>query len=274
LTSVSRGPLQQILDANPNRIADRPTRKPDKEFLILFTARTASSHLAELLTSARVGDVREWLNPEFVRGQADGLRAGNLAEYLLRIRSHCPEGVFGQKMTIAFYEAFSREVRLEDFFNFGAPTVLLFRDNIIEQAVSLYLANQRKHFHKLADVETLDLGPISYDASEISRYAEALCREEERLKSFIDDKASQPRFLDYEALVDADPTTFVRAVADMVSIAPALDRMKSRHLKLGNADNEAMAERFIEENLIFCDGLHARRHWLFEGLEQHPLLQP
>src|SRR5262249_1025712 len=123
-----RGPLAKILASTPARADRPPLQKPEREFFVLFTARTGSSHLAELLTAAGVGDVREWLNPAFIEAQAKYFGAASFADYFAGMRSICPKGVFGQKMTIWFHEAFSREARLEDHFDFSAPCVLLFRE--------------------------------------------------------------------------------------------------------------------------------------------------
>jgi len=266
------GPLQKILDANPNRIPQRALRTPAKEFFILFTARTGSSHLAELLTSARVGDVREWLNPAFVEGQARYFGASTLAEYFSRIRSACPDGVFGQKMTIWFYEAFSRETQLEEHFDFAAPCVFLFRESLVDQAVSLRLAQQRNVFHRREDVELGPLSPVDYDATAIMQIAEALLQEESRLRAFMQAHGTQPRYLSYERLISADPAAIVDAVARMIDVKPARQSIRSRHRKLGDVVNIEHVRRFTQEQPQFCENLQQRRQWLIAAAQRSPLV--
>ncbi len=266
------GPLLRLLEANTKRIDQRPTRAPERELVILFTARTGSSHLAELLTSAGVGDVREWLHPAFLQGQAEYFGAYTFEQYFQRMRSVCPGGVFGHKMTIWFYEAFSREVRLEDYFSFTGPSVVLFRERLVEQAVSLYLANQRKLFHDTGGPEAKNLATVAYDAMEIMQGAETLCLEEERLKNFIERQGMSPRYVSYEEFTAADPARVIESVASLVGVKAKIDAAKSRHSKLRDRDNVAHAERFVTENSAYCASLHTRRRWLFDAARISPLL--
>jgi len=202
--------------------------------------------MAELLTSARVGDVREWLNPAFLEGQARYFGASTLAEYFSRIRSACPDGVFGQKMTIWFYEAFAREVRLEDHFDFSAPCVVLFRENIVEQAVSLCFAANRNVFHgKDAAVALAD---VAYNAADIRQCIEGFVGEEERLRSFVEQHRSRVRYLSYEQLACAPTELVLEAIGRLVGVQPALDSASSAHRKLGDDANRAQAQRFVEEH--------------------------
>jgi LPS sulfotransferase NodH len=268
---LTHGPLQQVLAATAPRLGARPLRKPNREFLILFLARTGSSHLAELLTSAGVGDVREWLNPAFVEGQARHFGANNFHDYLEAMRSICPNGVFGQKMTIWFYEAFAKEVRLEDHFNFDVPCVFLFRENIVEQAVSLCFADRRKVFHH-TDAAAPALEMVEYDPAAICRYVEDFADEERRLQQFVAEHGAEVRYLSYEQLTETDSGAIVQAIAHLVDLEPALTKMKSQHRKIGDETNRLYAARFIEEELEYVEQIAAQRQWLFDAAESQPLI--
>jgi len=268
----TRGNLQSILDTVPEGRAPRAAKSPDREFVVLFSARTGSSHLSELLTSAQIGDVREWLNPGFLHGQATFFGTRTFRDYFLAIRSVCPGGLFGQKMTVWFYEAFARESAIDDFFRFDVPSVLLFRENIIEQAVSLRMANHRRLFHRTTDLNLGELSAVKYEAQEIGRYAMFLFQEELRLKAFCEKKNVAPKFLSYEQLIARDHRQVIEAIAHLIGVTAATLSMNSRHQKLGNHENLAHARRFMEENLMFCQMLGEHRRWLAEALQQNPLL--
>jgi LPS sulfotransferase NodH len=266
----SAGPLQRILDDIPRRAAPRPPRVPEREFVILFTARTGSSHLAELLTSARIGDVREWLHPQFLKGQAEFFGVGSFAEYFARIRANCPNGVFGHKMTIWFYEAFSREVRLEDHFDFGT-CVFLYREDLVAQAVSLFLANRRKIFHDAGEARVA-LSAVDYDPTDIMKGVESLAQEEQRLRGFVDQHAASPRFVSYEQFIRAELAEVVDAVARFVGVTAVPAQMRSRHRKLDDPQNPDFADRFRRENAAYCEQVQAARRWLIEAAAASPLM--
>ncbi len=246
-------------------------RKPDREYLILFLARTGSSHLAELLTSAGIGDVREWLNPAFREGQSNYFKTTNLPDYFAAIRSACPNGIFGQKMTIWFYEEFSREARLEEHFNFPVPAVFRFRENIVEQAVSLCMAAGRNVFHNTGTLPG-KLADVAYNAADIRQCIEAFANEELRLRAFVQQHGSIARYLSYEQLASADPLPVVDAIAQLVGFDPDLSKMKSAHRKLGDDANRAHAQRFVEEHRDYVESVGRRRRWLMDALKAAPLI--
>lgn len=267
------GPLAARLAATARHIADEVVTQPQKEFVILFLARTGSSHLTELLTSAGVGAPREWLNPGFIAGQAEAFGARTPGEYFTRMRSRfSPGGVFGHEMTIDFYEDWSREIHLEDWFNFSVPAVFLFRDNIVEQAVSVYFAVVRKFYHRTSDVPIDDLAEVPYDEAEIRNCIETFTAQEERLLAFAAAKGMQPRFVTYEDLTAADPRAVVRAVAELAGVTAKLEAVASPHRKLGDERNMDYASRFIAANRAFCRALRVRRRPLFDALASAPLL--
>lgn len=249
---------------------------PQKDFIILFLARTGSSHLTDLLTSAGIGDPREWLNPGFIggdNGQASAFGARTFDEYFTRMRSRfSPGGVFGHEMTIDFYDDWSAETRLEDWFPFSVPAVFLFRDNIVEQAVSVYFAVVRKLYHRTSDTGFDNLATVPYDEMEIRNCIETFVRQEERLLAFAGDKGMQPRFITYEALTQTDGRDVVSAIGQWVGVTPTLEAVTSPHRKLGNACNLDYASTFIAANRAYCRELRTRRRPLFDAMARAPLL--
>lgn len=266
------GALADLLSRTGRHIEQETTRTPDREYVVLFLARTGSSHLTSLLTSGGVAEPREWLNPNFAAGQAEAFGARTFDEYFTRMRSRfSPGGAFGHEMTIEFYRDWSAECRLEDWFRFDVPAVFLFREDIVEQAVSVAFAVYRQFYHKTQD----DLEPLSdvpYMEGEIRACVENFVAQENDLLAFAETQGATTRFLTYEALTEADPKTVVAAIADHVGISPQLDKVASHHRKLGDARNLDQASRFIAANRAFCRELRQRRRLVFEALQRAPLL--
>ena len=265
--------LASLLAATPPREVTETAIRPAKEYVILFVARSGSSHLTDLLTSAGVGVPREWLNPAFLSGQAEAFGASDFASYFTRMRSRFTRnGIFGHEMTLGFYEAFSREVRLEEWFNFHGPAVFLFREDIIAQAVSLVMAIHRDFFHRIAE-DCPDLPDTGYRPQEIRHYIDTFANEERGLLDLATRSGMDVRFVSYERHTAATPEAVVKAIARHVGASADLSALASRHRKLGDALNQRYAERFAAENADYCKAVQDSRRWLFDAMERRPLLQ-
>lgn len=274
--------LENILGNIGNVLRDNPTRRdptsvpvsPEKEYTIFFTARSGSTYLTELLKSVKLGDPREWLNPGFVKDQAHYFGANNFRDYFLRMRSEfSPGGVFGHEITLWFYNYFSQEVRLEDYFNFKSPSIFLFRENIVEQAVSLFLAVGRGVFHKSSDEGDVAYPDVPYDASEIKRYIEMFCSEERGLQTLFDQNGWTPYYLSYETIFSHTPREVAISFGNMLKVDLELDKINPRMQKVGDSVNASYAERFSGEDADYCADVMARRVWLIEKLNSRGLLK-
>ena len=267
------GPLQRRLDRMRSEPLAPEGTKPEREYLILFTARSGSSHLTQLLASAGVGDPREWLNPRFLAGQAEFLGARSFEDYFAAMRARfSPNGVFGHEMTMGFHQDFSREVRLEDHFDFGAPTIFLYREDIVQQAVSLTFASHRNVFHNTGGLGPGDLGPVPYSVRKIRHSLLLLAGQERQSLAFLDRHAAPVRYLSYEALVRNDPRRVVRAISDHVGAKPDLAALSSDHRKLGDQTNLEHAERFARDQGRLLASVFRRRRRLLQRAMQSPLI--
>ena len=267
------GPLEKVLDQTIARPLPDDLRPPEREYLILFTARSGSSHLTDLLTSSGVGDPREWLNPQFLADQAEFFGAGSFEDYFASMRGrYSPNGVFGHEMTLAFYKDFSREVRLEDHFDFKAPTIFLYRENIVEQAISLMFASYRNIYHDTGGLEAGVLSRVPYDVRVISRLVRLIAGQERGSLAFVDRQGMPVRYLSYEALVADEPARVVRAICDHVGAEPELATLTSSHRKLGNQMNLDYAERFARDQRRFLETVSLKRRALLQRAAEAPLI--
>jgi LPS sulfotransferase NodH len=268
------GPLAEILAATPEHERGIPTRMPQREYVIWFIARSGSSHLTALLESVRLGVPREWLNPEFLRDQARAFKARAFDEYFGRMRARFTvDGIFGQEMTFGFYQAFSKEVRLEDYFDLSAPCVMLFREDIVSQGISLWRAVTTKMFHATGQGAGARVVDPPYDAEGIGRWIRHLANHERGLQGLFARKGLAPRFLSYEALTAADPLAVVNAFARLVGAPDRAAPPQSSHSKIPAARSDEYRGRFIAEHREEIAQLAQDRAWLFDGLRDAPLLR-
>lgn len=268
------GNIATTLKNNPtNREHAGHLATPSKEYTIFFTARSGSTYLTDLLESVRLGDPREWLNPGFVKDQAHYFGSGNFRDYFLRMRSDfSPGGIFGHEMTLWFYQYFSKEVRLEDYFNLAGPSVFLFRENIVEQAVSLFLAVGRGVFHRTSETGDLALPEVPYDAAEIERYVKMFADEENAWGAMFERQGWTPRYLSYERMTTQSPAAVAEAFGRLLDSPVDVSVIRLGQQKVGNSVNRDYAERFERENVDVCRRLARERRWLGDMLETDGLL--
>jgi LPS sulfotransferase NodH len=151
---------------------------PQKNYVIIFTARSGSSWLTNVLSETRqLGFPEEYLNPSFVRGVAKAVNSTVPEEFIagLQRRRQSPNGVFGLEARALDIEAFGAACfyatigRNAVFFN-------LWRSNIVAQAVSLFRAVQTQQFH-IKEGEAA-LPPPAYETKGIGHWMIHLTRQE------------------------------------------------------------------------------------------------
>ncbi|MBU6426182.1 MAG: hypothetical protein KGQ69_07595, partial [Rhodospirillales bacterium] len=145
------------------------TEPPSHKYVIMFTARSGSTWLTNVLSSTKLlGTPEEFINPDFVLGVARSLNAKEAAPFLelLKCRRKSPNGVFGIEARHVDIELLGEEAF---FKTFGAETIFfnLWRENIIAQAISLYRAVNSGRYHS-TDNAVSSVPP--YDADQIDKW--------------------------------------------------------------------------------------------------------
>ena len=268
------GPLQRVLDGVPVKPRPDDLVPPQREFVILFTPRSGSSHLAQALASAGLADPREWLHPDFLAERAELFGTNSFEDYLGAVRALCSrDGVFGHKMAMTFYDRFSSEARLEDHFDFGAPAIVLYRQDIVQQAVSLALAEQRDFWHDTGGGAPPRPWPAAYDPGAISRSLDWIADQERLTDEFVARKGMPVRYLSYEVLASSPLAVVVEAISDHVGAPADGDAASSDYRKLGGAANVEYAARFVRENPARVRSISARRARFLRRAAEAPLLR-
>lgn len=151
---------------------------PDKLYVIIFTARSGSSWLTNLLSETKqLGFPEEYLNPNFVRSVAAAVNSTVPEDFLagLQRRRKTPNGVFGIEARELDIEAFGAEYFFKAF-NESATFFNLWRRNIVAQAVSLFRAVETQQFHiKQGEMVA---PPPAYDSKGIGKWVIHLAMQE------------------------------------------------------------------------------------------------
>lgn len=122
---------------------------PTKRYVIVFTARSGSSWLTEVLSQTKLlGYPEEYLNPDFVRSVASYVKSVEQETFLTALQRHrkTPNDIFGIELAKTHVDLFGAEIFYEAFKR-NTAFFYLWRENLVAQAVSLFRAATTQHFH-------------------------------------------------------------------------------------------------------------------------------
>lgn len=237
---------------------------PGLQYLVLFTPRSGSSWLTELLsTNPGFGQPGEWFNDSLVPDIARHFGVDNIYDYVGAVtRTMCdPQTrVFGAEITFFQLEVMRQ---LVDFFqHFPLHRTKLFylnRRDIIAQAVSLYRAVKSGVFHA-ADA-TDDAASVPYDADQIAHWLTHIRRQELGVEALIEEAGVTVERLRYEDMMAEEPARVVDRFSRVLHgadygrevIAPAA------HKKLRSHETSAWIERFEADKSDLCASIADER---------------
>jgi LPS sulfotransferase NodH len=232
----------------------------DRCILVLFTPRSGSSWLTKIVSSTKcLGNLEEYINPDFVRGVAKQLHATHQATLLAMLKrlSKSQNGVFSMEARALDIELFGEP---EFFAALGPRTEVfyLWRGSIVAQGISLYRAVATKRFHSTE----APVPPPAYDPQQIAEWTgHVLGIENDNLK-LLERRGLHARFLRYEDIVQ-DRAATLRILADAVRVdltQAQLDASRVSELqKLADEWNSNAEQRFREERPDFIKEIEAQR---------------
>lgn len=228
---------------------------PRKKFIVLFTGRTGSSWLSQLL-GGYLGYPEEYLNPDLIALTCESLNAVTVPSFfnaLFGLRS-TPNGVFGIEVT-AEHIAVVGEDRFFAFIK--NPTVLfLWRRNLIAQGISLYRAVKTRRFHSN---ELLRVSTPDYEPKEIESWIRYLLYVENLNADIIVSRKLDFNSLVYEEMV-IDPEATFRKVCTAIGQDMTRVDFEEVSLRVISDDWNKEAElRFRSDNPELAQMLEAER---------------
>ena len=264
---MSGEPRPDLFDTTlePTDVAKKLARKPlpVRQYVVLFTARSGSSWLNDLMVNAGIfGNPGEFLNPKQICQFADRFGATNMPAYLDVIRRRgCIDGTFGLKVTPGHArQAFGTVRKALEAFP-GAAPIFVLREDIVAQAVSLYLMRFQAVKHRVAGGKRPnDAFKANYDRTEIRNCLQRTLNQEHLADEAYYAMHLKPLRLSQERNLASDPGRLVHRLATHVGIAAdTVATAESRHLKLGASINEEYAERFRKDEAAFIEDVASQR---------------
>ncbi|MEM1112826.1 MAG: Stf0 family sulfotransferase [Pseudomonadota bacterium] len=239
--------------------ADRPKLRqrlqaqaaPSRRYVILFTPRSGSSRLTDLLTQAGgLSLPGEPFNPAHLPRIAQQLGARNLQDYLdLLMRKRATNGVFGAEITMEhLVRCFGNHRR---FLSHYQPTAILFlvRKDLLDQAISLSRMAQTGESHRI-DTAQGDTGvDFNYRPQQIRSFLHRLLTMERRAETLLAESAIEPLRLSYELTSQVAPEELIRVIAGHIGARPAtLLGLDSIHQKLSDERSAEFHRRFTQDH--------------------------
>lgn len=239
---------------------EKLTPLPDKNYVIVFTARSGSSWLTSILSDTKLlGFPEEYINPPFIRDVATAVNAveqGSFLSGLRRLRK-TPNGVFGievREIDVTlfgpghFFGAFGQGTK---FFN-------LWRQNIVAQAVSLYRAVATNRFHSSDD----EAAPPDYDGEGIRKWLIHFVEQENANLAMLQQRQVEFVNLCYEQMVRDRMKTlqiFAKHLGVTLPAEEALPGSGRTLSKIGDFWNESAEKRFRNEYAGLVKTMESRR---------------
>jgi LPS sulfotransferase NodH len=241
--------LRRLVPEPDARSYPRPA--PNRGALLIFTPRSGSSWLCDLLTSTGAfGNPQEWLNQDLLKFSAPRYLSRSEEDHLNAVETftatpngrYCIAATWGQILhcatdILARYHA--------------ADTIILRRRNILRQAISLYVATTTGHFHDFQSDDGLKEEPsLAWSdgtPGEIARWwghilnYECLCEVQFAIRKLT------PLRLYYEDLVEA-PHRDLKRILDYCNVSANLEAVRSTRASGGSAVKRMLEQRFMDEH--------------------------
>lgn len=172
------------------------------KYLIWATPRTGSTLLCDMLHQTKVAGICDFTRCGFPLGAQSKIEARDFAKKLKDYEASqtSKNGVFGAKLSwdgLAKLCQWVGVAPVQAWLNSIDVHIYLYRKNIIDQAVSLYIANKRRYFTTMRKPKH-DTPPYSYD--EIAFRVMLIKRDIEAIRTYFFEQNIAPISISFETL--------------------------------------------------------------------------
>ncbi|MBX3674715.1 MAG: hypothetical protein KF776_17205 [Burkholderiales bacterium] len=190
-----------------------------RTLLIAFTPRSGSTALGRALARAGIGRPDEYFQYPYEASEHWlGIDGGAFADRLVALASRFRQnGVFASKLALDhrayLEEAIQRDRREECTLDDIFPEILWLRArrrNLVDQAVSAFIARNSGIWHLQTDVDAGEAGPVRYDFLEILAQLMIIGAAEANWDLYFRRARISPLELDYDDIVSDFPGTMAR----------------------------------------------------------------
>lgn len=237
--------------------------KKMKPYLIFFTARSGSSYLADLLgKTGLAGRPGEYFNPAIMPRTLSAIKKNHgvsiesITDYLLWLieNRRTKNGAFGLKATHPHYSPFI-ETGLDRLFFSDFELFYLHRNNILKQAISLYVMSETTLAHKNKEISPDIISraqSLPYNGEKICKWISHLWTQEKRLEMYFKTLGRDVTSIEYQQFAER-PEETMRVILRGVGAASDHVTVNSDFKKVGSGRNDYFASEFFkdEEGLAF-----------------------
>lgn len=253
-------------EINTNRRAERLSAPlPEREFIIFFTPRSASSMLSDLARrTGALGKPNELFNPNHMANIARALDATDLNSYVeIARRSQQRGGSFGFKIAYPQLDAvFPSEQAFLDHFPVS-KTFWLVREDIVAQAVSLYKMQKTKLAHSptsTPEERAVRETAVEYNGSEIQHWLNHIRRAEEATERLITNAGLTPLRMSYERNTALKPNQLANVMVRHLGLRTMrLPGVESAHSKIATELNTSFCDQFRVDYADWLARIEAER---------------
>lgn len=240
---------------------------------IYFTPRSGSSWLADVFQKSDVlGTAREYFNPATLQESSRYYLADNMDDYIDHIqRLDAVNGVFSFEITpMQLNKVFGDYTVFRSFFPGVNQGIVLIREDIVLQAVSLYKAVQTNVWHSAQSDASLIAAAdaaVDFDSSEIRRWVSHINEMEIQLAKWIA-KEGPPRLIfSYEQIMALGEETLLSTCAKHLGLlVPGRIGNTISYRKIGTDKNVLFRDKFVKMNESFMNDIELNRLPLIELL--------
>lgn len=263
---MSLTPLEQFAIPRTYRaeLLQKFEEMPDarSNYLIAMTPRSGSSFLCDLLKNTKMfGRPDELLNQGFLPDILQRVPGPDADTYVRNMFRHARSrnGISGIKTSWFQFQNFTKAMNDPSIFQ-KCRFIYLYRRDLPQQAVSLYLATESNVFHtntRHSEEELGKLKRLEYDFATIDKWYGHIVQQERGWKRYFDEHAINPLALCYEDIVDDLPCVLRRisrhvGVQVKHAVVPA---EQSVFKKIGDARNYEWACRYqLEKSRLEAGG--------------------
>lgn len=228
----------------------RKIPSPKNKYIIAFTPRSGSSYFCDLLSmSGSVGKPGEYLNPDFIPDILRSIPGKNMEEYIINVlkKHQSRNGISGFKVSW-FQFRIALSIVGSDFFD-DFKFIYLYRRDIYNQSVSLYIATESGQFHTNTEIDFRKRENVRYDFDKIKFWFNHIKNQELGWKNFFKKNKIFPLVITYEDILD-DPLGCIEMVYHFLGLdkfQKNINPGKSKFKKLGNLRDLEWSRRFLIE---------------------------
>ena len=244
----------------------------ERDHVIWFTARTGSTWLASMLFSAGFPKASEYFHPNKYDRRAFYMGVNTSEDYVRKTREQrAKNGVFLHEMTFQFWDIMSKKSTAMAMLDFQNPSIVLFREDVVQQAISVHCALQTGKWHNYGFEQKTKA--ITYDARSIKKYVQLIIDQENGMRRYQDKLIPNARFVSYEKLCRRPPATVVCKIGQHIDYTAFDTSMaKTIHQRVASQQNAEIYDKFQKTHRDFCDTAKRSRQWLFDAQITNGLL--